>query len=595
MARFRVDIPPGVNTDDTSNSFPGTFDNATNVRFWKGKWQTIGGWESFYSGTLPGVCRTLLPFRDNDFVQNVVFGQHDHLSLLKDYTLYDITPTLALPKASLGTDPMSVTNGSPNVVVTQAGHPYIVGDSLVIAGATAVGGITPNGTFTVTAVTTDTFTYVFSSNATGTATGGGSAVTVTPQRAYTGGAIDGTGGSGYGTGTYSTGYYSAPSTAAFYPMTWSLANYGESVIANPRGGTIYWWQNDTGVDAAPLDNAPAQVNYALVAPTRQIMAFGCNMRTSGVYNPLAIRFTDEQDPTAWASLPDNLAGQVTLEGGSYIVSARVVGDYIFCWTNSALHIGRATGDESQPWVFEQLGDNCGLIGPNAAAVAGQTAYWMTPQGRFYACSVGGVPQAIPVMVGDEVANNLAASQNDKIIASTVTKYNEVWFFYADGRDGNEISRYISITLDGSVASKGNIARTAFADSGAASDQYPIGVTYGGTVYLHEKGNSADGAALSWSVRSSYFTLTEEARVMAVRGFWPDIKNQIGPVSVTIETGLYPQSTLTSNGPYTTVAGTEKYDLRTTGRMVRLTWSGNSSPSFARCGVPIFDAVQAGDR
>ncbi|WP_454760580.1 hypothetical protein [Caulobacter segnis] len=121
------------------------------------------------------------------------------------------------------------------------------------------------------------------------------------------------------------------------------------------------------------------------------------------------------------------------------------------------------------------------------------------------------------------------------------------------------------------------------------------MTFGGTVYLHEKGNSADGGALNWSVRSSYFALTEDARVMAIRGFWPDIKDQVGPVHVTIETGLYPQSTLTSNGPYTTVAGAEKYDLRVTGRMVRITWSGNSAPSFARQGVPLFDAVLAGDR
>lgn len=593
--RFRIDIPPGVNTDDTSNSYPGTFDHAMNVRFWKGKWQTIGGWESYYAGTLPGVCRSVLPYRDNDFAQTVVFGQHDHLSVLRDYELFDITPTKALPKVTLGADPLSVTNGSPNVVATQAGHPYIVGDSLVVAGATAVGGITPNGTFTVTATTTDTFTYVFSSNASSTTTGGGSAITVTPQRAWVGGAIDGTGGAGFGTGTYSTGYYSAPSTAAFYPATWSLSNRGEAVVAGFRGGTVYYWDNDTGNIAEPIDNAPAQVTYALVTTSRQIMALGCNMQTSGTFNPMAIRFTDPDDYTAWKTTSDNLAEQVILEGGSYIVAGRVVGDYVFVWTNSALHVGRFTGDESQPWVFEQVGDNCGLIGPNAAASFGQTAYWMTPQGRFYACSVGGVPQAIPVMVGDEVAANLAPSQSDKIIASTITKYNEVWWFYADARDGNEISRYISITMDGSVASMGNIARTAFADSGAASDQYPIGVTYDGVVYLHEKGTSADGGALSWSVRTSYFTLTEEARVMAIRGFWPDIKNQIGPVSVTIETGLYPQSTLTSNGPYTTVAGTEKYDLRTTGRMVRITWSGNSAPSSARAGVPIFDAVIAGDR
>lgn len=424
---------------------------------------------------------------------------------------------------------------------------------------------------------------------------GGVLYGLTPTTGFTAGQIDGTGGAGYGTGTYGTGDYSEPSTADFFPLTWSLANYGESLLANPRGQTIFWWQNNTGVAAATLTNAPAEVTYMLVASTRQVMALGCTMAGGSTFNPLAIRISDKEDPTAWTPTTSNLADQVILEGGGRIVGADLVGDYVFCWTNSALHVGRFTGDESQPWVFERVGDNCGLAGPGAKCVVGQTAYWFSPTGRYYACSLGGTPAMIQFTVGDEMVNNLAPSQNDKIICSSVSKFGEVWWFYADARDGYEISRYVCLsTIDGS-ASKGTIARTAYCDTGAGSDQYPLGVTYDGSIYYHEKGQTADGGPISWSRTTSNFVLSEEQGLFMIRGFWPDLKDQVGAVNLTIETGAYPQSAMTSNGPYIISAGDEKHDILTTGRVVRLTFSGSSTPAFNRDGVFTFDVVRAGDR
>jgi hypothetical protein len=505
--RFRLEIPAGVNTDNTAATYPGTWFDVNNCRFWKGKAQTVGGWESVTTDTLSGVCRTMLQWTDNSYALNIAFGQHNALSLYQSGTMYDLTPTSD----------------------------------------------------------------------------------------FTAGQIDGTGGAGYGTGTYSTGDYSEPSTAAFFPLTWSLANYGQSLMANPRGQTIFWWQNDTGVVAAKLTNAPAEVTYMLVTPTRQIMALGCTMAGGSTFNPLAIRVSDVEDPTDWTPSTTNLSDQIILEGGGRIVGADLVSDYVFCWTNSALHVGRYTGDEGQPWVFERVGDNCGLAGPNAKCVVGQTAYWFSTTGRFYTCQLGGPPTSFSFSVGDEMENNLAPSQNDKIICSSVSKFGEVWWFYADERDGYEISRYVALSLADGAASKGTIARTAFCDTGTAFDQYPLGVTYGGNIYYHEKGQTADGGSITWSRSTSNFVLTEEQNLMMVRGFWPDLKDQVGAVNVTIETGAYPQSTMTSNGPYIVSAGDEKHDLRATGRAVRLTFSGSSTPAFNRDGVFTFDVVKAGDR
>jgi len=71
-------------------------------------------------------------------------------------TTYTDSPTntvLLAPQYLLNPNPFSVTNGSPTVTVTQAAHGLATGDTLTVAGATAVGGITPSGAYHVAALT----------------------------------------------------------------------------------------------------------------------------------------------------------------------------------------------------------------------------------------------------------------------------------------------------------------------------------------------------------------------------------------------------------------------------------------------------------
>jgi hypothetical protein len=106
-------------------------------------------------------------------------------------TTYTDSPTntvLLAPQYLLNPNPFSVTNGSPLVTVTQAAHGLATGDTLTVAGATAVGGITPSGAYQVTVLSASSYTFTHGSNATSTATGGGSAVTVQDSRTSRNGA-----------------------------------------------------------------------------------------------------------------------------------------------------------------------------------------------------------------------------------------------------------------------------------------------------------------------------------------------------------------------------------------------------------------------
>jgi hypothetical protein len=504
MGRVPIEIPPGLNSDDTSYAAAGGWADASNIRWRNGRWQTIGGWESLTVELLSGVCRTVFPWTDNTGQINVAFGTHATLELWIGGELFNITP---------------------------------VG---LVAGA-----------------------------------------------------VDGAGSAGYGVGQYGIGPYGEPSIEEYFARTWSLSNYGESLMANPRGATIYWWQNDTGTPAEPLTGAPEEVSFMLVNPQRQVMAFGCNEEISGDFNGLAIRFSDLENPEDWTTTPINNAGEVILGGGGRLVGARVVGRHVFTWTDSGLYLGIFVGDPAQTWRFDKVGDNCGLIGPNAAVVVGQTAYWLSPDGQFYACPLGGTPEPIPCPIRSDFWDHLAGSQADKVVASSCAAFSEIRFDYPDDRDGFENSRYLSLNLKDGVWARGLMARAAYVDAAPADS--PIGVTPDGHVYWHERGNSADGLPISWFIETADQHIGDNRRQMMIRDMEPDFQDQVGPLSVTLFTRDYPQAVAETYGPYMFLPGDEFLDFRAEGRLARIRFSGSSSPCFARMGRPSFDLVGTGQR
>lgn len=675
--RIPLDIPPGLFADDTTFAAAGRWVDMDNMRFRLGRPQVRGGWESVIGEKLAGVCRTVFPWTDNAATLSIAFGTHLGLEFFQGGALYDLTPALARPPRivtagltvvdgsptvtvnhpahglstgdeivvseaepvgritpngtfeitvidgdnytygysspadlakTLGSNPLAVVSGSLTVTVTDVGHSIADGTSITVSGAAAVGGIAPNGTFSAKVVDANTYTFDFTSAASSTATGGGGAVVVTvpaaggghvvvaPQIPFEAGQIDGTGTTGYGTGGFGVGGYGQPSSADYFPRTWSLAAWGQNLLASPRGGTIHEWvATDTATPAAPLRDAPANTTYALVTPTRQVMALGANEELSNTFNPVCIRVSNVGDNADWRTRPDNLAEEIILSGGGRLVAGRVVGQYVLAWTNHGLFLGSFVGSTAQGWRFDQIGRNCGLIGPNAAVVFGQTAFWISPDRQFWSCALGGVPAPIDCPIRSAFADNLAASQADKITASSVTEFGEIRWDYPDARDGFECSRYIALQVSGSDAgawSRGAMERTAMVDAGPSS--YPIGVTYDGAVYWHERGQSADGAAMSAHITTGDLYLSDEA-VTTLAQIWPDVSDQVGGLVITDTYRFDPQGDAYAEATGVVAAGERKIDLRATGRLHRLRFAVNSSPAFFRLGRVTLDARATGGR
>lgn len=587
--------PPGLVSDDTVFSAPGRWKDADGARFYNGNWQTQLGFQSLTPSLMSGVCRAVFGWTDLANMTDLGLGTNSKLYVCQDGGLTDITPTPATP-VTLGANPIATTNLSSTVVVTDAAHGFGIGDPVTLAGSAVVATVTINGSWVVSAISTNTWSFVAGSAANATTTGGGAAVARTATRGFVAGAVDGTGGDGFGTGGFGDGTYGTPSLASNYPLTWSLASYETGdLYANPRGQTIYRWQQSLTTKATPLPNAPACVTYMLSTPQRQIMALACSPESNntGPLDPLTIRFSDVENPTDWTTTSANNAGEIVLNGGGRIVTGRVIGDYVFVWTTISLFMLTYIGAPDETWRSSKLGDHCGAIGPGAPVITGegQQAAWISPDAQFWSCSVGGVPQIMPCEIREEFAKNISQGQADKIVGATVSTYGEIKWFYPDARDGLENSRDLVLNSQGWC--HGKLARTAFVDAGPTD--VPIGCTAGGNIYQHETGKTADGGVLTGFIESTDFYVDESQMALKIEGMWPNFKDQVGPLNVTFYIREYPQATERTKGPYVLTPGMSKKNFRFTAAIVRVRIAWSSTPAYVRGGKQEFDAQPVGKR
>ena len=444
----------------------------------------------------------------------------------------------------------------------------------------------------------------------------GTQVNITPTEQFTVGNANGTVAPGYGVGSYGAGPYGEYiATSTYAAATWSLSNFGQSLIASPRGGHIYWWQNNLAGTAALLSDSvangvtnyiPAQNNYVMVTQQRSVMSFGCNQQLDsngnapGPYNPLCIRVSSNDGLiTDWGVTATNTADEITLPNGGSIVAARQWASLIAVWTEDGLYQGSYTGDTDQQYSFEAVAGGVGLLGPNAAVCIGQTIYWVSPNLQIWGCTSGGEPFLLTCPILDDTLSNCAPGQGDKVVVSWNVAANELRIDYPDFRDGVENSRYLCLYLQDNVSwSSGQMARTAF-DRGAPLE-WPVGVappnaSGQSTYYYHEIGNSADGGVISWDLQSNDFRLDDDETYMMIRGFWPDFKDQQGNVNLTLYVRDAPQSEEYACGPLTITPGLDRVDFRQTGKLFRIGYSGSSAPAFVRIGAPVFDVIPAGTR
>lgn len=579
---YPITPPPGVVLNETDRVIEGRWKAATGVRFSKGRPQKLGGWTKAFPDPTSGAPRTIHAWRDIQSNPYLAAGTYRKLYVYDpELEINDITPFRS--EGTLGTDPLTVTNGSPIVTVSQTAHGLSVGDTIILTGATAVGGITPDGTFIVNSVPDgNTYTYIFTSNATSGATGGGSSIDF--QYEIPIGVELGTYGLGYGVGGYGLGTYGTArdsSTIYVEPRVWALDHLGIYLIACYNGSTVYEfdptasqpWDRAEIVDVSAPDN----VRSLFVTPERFIMALCDDMQ---------VAWPSQGSRSDWTPSLSNTANIRTLSGGTKLVAGRVLSDFVsLIWSDAALFRFQYTGS-SYVYNSSMVGKDCGLIGPNAVVTAGGVAYWQGHQN--FLMYQGGTVMPMPNTedVRSFVFSNLSPDNGYQCSAVYNPKHNEVWFTYTlEGETNPTVGVIYSIDNQcWTPMAFGRVSGTHF-DQG---DTRPYMGHSDGYIYKHEDGHDADGASMPWSLELAPYALAEGLANLSIRHIIMDMKEQVGDVTVELtawdrlnDTDYIDRETETM-----VPADSGPIDFRTTGRYVGVKMSCDELGSYMRVGKPV---------
>jgi hypothetical protein len=269
---------------------------------------------------------------------------------------------------------------------------------------------------------------------------------------------------------------------------WSADTFGQDLVFAPRGGAIYYWAADTTTSPTPrgitlqkaAQNA-SYANYQYVPNTtlavissdvqRFAIAFGANPYTpstpGSTFDPMLVRWSDQEDPYEWVPSAANQAGEYRLQGGSTIVTARTAKQEVLIWTDAALFSMQYLGPP-YVWGFNLLMDNISIISPNAISSVNNQTFWMGVD-KFYVYT--GRVDTLPCTLRQYVFNDINQDQAYQIVSGTNEGYNEVWWMYPS-LDSPVNNRYVIYNHLEQIWYYGNINRTAWLDSPLR--QYPMG-------------------------------------------------------------------------------------------------------------------------
>ena len=259
MPFTKISPKAGLFTDGTRYSAQGTWYDSDKVRFRKGFAEKIGGWVKYVPASYLGTARKLHDWVTNS--GNDYVGTGTNLKLYVNFggSYYDITPIRTT--ATLGTDPIATVSGTAVITVTATGHGAVAGDYVTFAGSDALNNITaaevntehrivalgdPNG-----ASPDDKFRVVCADTAGATDTAaGGSSITAAFQ--INTGLNEYVEGSGWGADTWGSSTWGSSATLgqSLQLRLWSMANFGDDMLANPRQGNIYYWDESAGTGTA---------------------------------------------------------------------------------------------------------------------------------------------------------------------------------------------------------------------------------------------------------------------------------------------------------------------------------------------------------
>ena len=595
----------GINKEGTNYSNEGGWFDADKVRFRKGRPERIGGWQKYSNDTFIGTCRKIYPYKATNGDTFVILGTHQKLYNLSGDVYYDITPIRATTSA--GDVTFAATNGSTTITATDTSHGAVEGDFVTFSGAATLGGnITAsvlNQEYQIDSIpsaNTYTFTATATANASDSNNGGSSVVGAYQLNSGLDVYVRGT---GWGLNSWGDGTFGSAGDLGFSNQLrlWSLDNFGDDAIVNPRNGGIFFWDKSDGLTTRAVNltaesgasDVPTKCLQVMTSDVdKHVIAFGANAIGSSDIDPLLVRFSDRESAVDWTPTATNQAGGVQLSQGSTIIGALRTRQEILIWTDAGIVAMRFVGE---PFIFSftEVAEGPSLISPNAAATSNNRVYFMDRNG-FYVYS--GSTERVPCTVLDYVLSDLNQDQAYKVFAASNDSVNEVMWFYPSGTS-IEIDKYVIYNYLEQTWSIGtttdNFVRTAWDE--ATIYEYPIASSKNDSssntnyIYSHEIGHGDGNDSFTAYIESSDFDLEPDGESFTfISKLIPDVEfrdqqSTSDTVTFTIKGRDYPLQELSTLQTINVTPNSTFENTRARSRQAALKISNSSSDYGWRLG------------
>jgi len=170
-------------------------------------------------------------------------------------------------------------------------------------------------------------------------------------------------------------------------------------------------------------DVPDEVGQILVAQNnKHMLAFGATAYGSSDFDPLLIRWSDQDNYLNWTPTATNSAGFLRVSRGSYIVQAITTRQEVLVLTDSTVSSLQFTGT-TDVFSIQELGDNISIASARAAATANNVVYWMGID-KFYVYS--GRVETLPCSLRNHVFQNINFDQLAQVVSGTNEGWQEIW-------------------------------------------------------------------------------------------------------------------------------------------------------------------------